>query len=330
MKCNLRIFGKNNVLSINSLQDKCFSSVLLVLIMLFWSSCAEKKILPKSSLSNDNLTSGTIEISADESFQPVIDSELQVFLALNPDAHIKVHYKAEAECLKDLMYDSIRMVIVTRGLTEDETKFFKDTLGFPPVSGKMASDAIAVVVNNKAKDSMFSVSDIRGMLNGTSGYKYNLVMDGNRATSTVRFMLDSILKGQPLGSEIRAASSSEGVIDYVSNHKDAIGFVGVEWIGNKEDSSQLSFLKSVKIANMQCRGCAEEVYVKPYQANIVTRRYPLVRGLYYIVKENYGGLGKGFVRFLINQKGQLIFKRAYLAPSRMALQVRRMDMEDAQ
>jgi phosphate transport system substrate-binding protein len=102
----------------------------------------------------------------------------------------------------------------------------------------------------------------------------------------------------------------------------------VSWIGNKEDSAQLSFLTKVRIANIQCRGCESEAYVKPYQANIVLKRYPLVRGLYFILKENYAGLGSGFSNFLTLERGQLIFKRAYLAPSRMALEVRQVDMEE--
>lgn len=276
----------------------------------------------------ETMTSGTIHISVDESFRPVIDSQIKVFMAQNPEAHIIAHYKPEAECMKDLLVDSIRMVIVTRGLSEEEVNFFKDTLEYAPLYGIIASDAIAVVVNNEAKDSLFSVSDIRGMLSGTSFYKYKLVMDGNKATSTVRFMIDSVLKGQPFSANVQAAATSEGVIDYVANNTGAIGFVGVSWIGNPEDTSQLSFLTRVKIANLQCRGCEEEAYVKPYQANIVLKRYPMVRGLYYILKENYAGLGKGFTSFLSNQKGQLIFKRAYLAPAKMSLQVRHVDMEE--
>ncbi len=276
----------------------------------------------------ETMSSGTIHISVDESFQPVIDSQIKVFMAQNPEALIIAHYKPEAECMKDLLVDSIRMVIVTRGLSEEEVNFFKDTLEYAPLYGIIASDAIAVVVNNEAKDSLFSVSDIRGMLSGTSFFKYKLVMDGNKATSTVRFMIDSVLKGQPFSANVQAAATSEGVIDYVANNTGAIGFVGVSWIGNPEDTSQLSFLTRVKIANLQCRGCEEEAYVKPYQANIVLKRYPMVRGLYYILKENYAGLGKGFTSFLSNQKGQLIFKRAYLAPAKMSLQVRHVDMEE--
>jgi len=74
---------------------------------------------------------------------------------------------------------------------------------------------------------------------------------------------------------------------------------------------------------LQCARCEEEIFVRPYQANIALKRYPLNRGLYYILKENYAGLGKGFVNFLTHEKGQLIFRRGYLVPDRMAFQVRK-------
>lgn len=297
----------------------------MFLLVLACGCSGDKKV---QQTDNESLKSGLIHISVDETFKPVIDSQIKVFEAAYPEARIIAHYKPEAECLKDLRVDSIRMVIVTRGLSEEEVNFFRDTLGYAPKFDKIASDAIAVVVNNKAKDSLFSVSDIRGMLDGSSGYRYRLVMDGTSATSSVRYMVDSVLKGGKLAANVQAATTSEGVIDYVSKNPDAIGFVGVSWIGNKEDSSQLSFLTQVRIAGMQCRGCPSETYVKPYQANIVMKRYPLVRGLYYILKENYAGLGRGFTNFLSLERGQLIFKRAYLAPAQMRFEVRNMDVEE--
>jgi phosphate transport system substrate-binding protein len=122
-----------------------------------------------------------------------------------------------------------------------------------------------------------------------------------------------------------AAADSRGVIEYVSKHNDAIGMIGVSWIGNREDSSQLSFLESVKLAQIECRDCTG-TYVQPYQANIAMKRYPMVRPLYYILKENYEGLGSGFANFLIYEKGQLIFSRAYLLPTRMQFDVRTVNI----
>jgi phosphate transport system substrate-binding protein len=227
-----------------------------------------------------------------------------------------------------MLQDSTRMVIVTRGLTQAEEEFYKDTLTFVPMWGKLANDAISVLVHNSSKDSLFSVAEIKSMLNGTSSYPYDLVMDGLKATSTVRFLIDSVLRGQPLSGKVMAAQNSEGVIDYVSKNPNALGFIGVSWIGNKEDSTQLTFMKRVNIAALQCANCDEEVYVRPYQANIAMKRYPLNRGVYYILKENYAGLGKGFVNFLTHEKGQLIFRRGYLVPDRMGFQIRKANVSE--
>lgn len=281
----------------------------------------------QASQDNRETTSrGTIHISVDESFQPVIDSQIQVFESQFPEAQLIVHYKSEADCLRDLDNDSIRMVIVTRGLTDPELAAYKQKLTYPPSFGVIAWDAIAVIVNRSSKDSLFTMSDIRSMVRGTSGYPYKVVMDGRNATSTVRFVTDSLLQGKAFGSRVEGAAGSQGVLDYVASHADAIGLLGVSWIGNPEDPGQQSFLEKVNIVAMECRGCTEGPFVKPYQANIYNGRYPMIRPLYYILKENFDGLGSGFRNFLSLEKGQRIFKRAYLLPARMSFEVQNMSI----
>jgi len=264
---------------------------------------------------------GTINISVDESFRPVIDSEIKVFESSFPNAKIIPHYKAEAQCLRDLATDSTRMVIVTRGLTVDEEKFYNDSFHIEPTFGILAYDAIAVIVNKASKDSIFEIKDLQDMLNGTD-VKHQPVMDGVTETSAVRFAMDSILRGQPLGKNVTAAKSSEDVINYVAAHPQAVGFVGVSWIGDLGDTTHTSFLSKVNIASLRCTSCGGETYVKPYQANIALKRYPLVRSLYYILKENYSGVGNNFTNFLQYERGQLIFYKAYLYPGNMAFQIR--------
>jgi phosphate transport system substrate-binding protein len=291
--------------------------IVVAVLWVFFSGCSQNI---RADL--DNPEKGTIHISVDESFKPVIDSQIKVFEALYPQTKIIAEYKPEAECFKDLAKDSTRMIIVTRGLTSKEEQYYKDTLSYSPTWSKVANDAIALVVNANAPDSLFTMSQIRGILDGSTGDKQIAVFDGLSATSTVRYAIDSILKGKPFDpKKVFAEKSSQAVIDYVSQNKNVIGFVGVSWIGNPEDTAQLSFLTKVKIASIQCT-CPEKTFVKPYQANIMTKRYPLVRGLYYILKENYQGLGSGFANFLAYEKGQLIFRRAYLGPAKMIFSIR--------
>jgi phosphate transport system substrate-binding protein len=250
-----------------------------------------------------------------------------VFESSYPDAKILVEYKPEADCLRDLVKDSTRMVIVTRGLSLKEESFYKDSLERPATSGILAFDAVALIVNSQSKDTLMTMPEIQDLLEGKDKKGRRAVMDGTSATSTVRFAMDSILKGRPLGQNVQAATSSPAVIDYVASHKDAVGFIGVSWIGDQEDSVQLSFLRKVKVVAVECSSCTEKPYVQPFQANIVLRRYPMVRGLYYILKENYSGIGNNFVNFLQHERGQLIFRRAYLVPALMTFNIRTVEMQ---
>src|SRR5688500_8575480 len=276
---------------------------------------------------NERLDKGTIHISVDESFKPVIDSQVQVFESSYPEAKVIVHYKPEAECLKDFAVDSIRMVIATRGYSESEKNFLADSMKVDPSKLVIAYDAIAVIIHPNSTDTLFTMPELRDLLQGRSAKKLLPVFDGVNATSTVRFVIDSVLKGQSLGANVTAAKSSEEVIDYVSKTKNAVGFIGVSWIGNKEDSTQLSYLEKVRVAQIESTR-EPGVYVSPAQYNIYYRRYPMVRDLVYVLKENARGVAHGFAYFLSGQRGQLIFKRAYLMPAQMALNVRNASLRE--
>lgn len=273
----------------------------------------------------DTMTAGTIHISVDESFKPVIEEQIRVFEKSFPDAHIIAQYKTEADCFKDFYNDTAnRLIIVTRGLTEEEDAYYLDSLKYYPHWDNIANDAITVIVNSKSNDTIFTLERLRKQLSGKINREEKIVFDGLNATSTVRFVMDSILKGEKFDtSVVQAVKSSKEVVDYVAKTENAVGFVGISWVGNPEDSAQVKMLNKVKIAYVSCVVCEDTPYVKPMQASILTRRYPLVRGLYYIMKENYDGLGTGFVNFLNQERGQLIFLRAYLG-TRMDFRVRRV------
>lgn len=265
----------------------------------------------------DTFKSGTIYISVDESFRPVIEEQIKVYEKSFPGTHIIADYKTEADCFKDFYKDSAnRMIIVTRGLTAEEDEYFNSSLHYLPHWDNIANDAITVIVNSKSSDTLFSIERLKTQLSGLSNRDQTVVFDGLNATSTVRYAMDSILRGQKFDtSVVKAVKNSQAVINYVGENTNAIGFVGISWIGNPEDNAQANMLKKVKIAYVSCKICEDTPYVKPMQVSILTKRYPLVRGLYYILKENYNGLGTGFVNFMKYERGQLIFKRAYLGAS---------------
>jgi phosphate transport system substrate-binding protein len=274
----------------------------------------------------DEFDRGTIHISCDESFKPVIDQEVKVYESLYPDTKIIVHYKPEAECLKDFAVDSIKMVIATRGYSKAEENFMIDSLQVNPGQLVIARDLIAVIVNPSAKDSFFTMREIKNLLTGNTKKNLIPVFDGTRATSTVRFMLDSVLKGESLGENVQAAQSSVDVIDYVSKTPNAVGFVGYSWVGNEDDTTQLAYLKKIKTAYVESADSAG-AYVKPSQYLIYTKGYPMVRDVVYNLKEKHMGLAHAFAHFLNTMQGQLIFRRSYLMPAILPNYVRDVELE---
>ncbi|MGZ4010110.1 MAG: PstS family phosphate ABC transporter substrate-binding protein [Flavisolibacter sp.] len=294
------------------------------MLVYFLSGCKSDE--SKRAELPDMYNRGTIHISCDESFKPVIDEEVGVYEALYPGTKIIVHYKAEAECLKDFGVDSIRMVIATRGYSEGEKNFMIDSMHVEPDKLVVARDLIAVIVNPATRDSFFSMSEIRDLLAGKSKENLIPVFDGTRATSTVRFMLDSVLKGQSLGKNVQAAQNSVDVVNYVSKTPNAVGFVGYGWVGDEEDTSQVSYMRKVKTAYVESTDSAG-YYIKPSQYFIYTKSYPMVRDLIYTLKERHMGLGHGFAHFLYTMQGQLIFRRAYLMPVILPNYVRDAELE---
>lgn len=290
------------------------NTIFYISCFIFLANCTAKK---NTSSQQDSPVSGTISISVDESFEPVIREQLAMYKLSFPNTTINASYKSEAECLNDFFTDSLtRMVIVTRGLTENEEKFMTNKLSFNPGWNAMASDAVAIVIPISSVDSLFTMERLQLLLSGNEKNAPTVVFDGLSKTSTARFVQDSVLKGKPFDtSVVRAVKNSNEVLHYIATHNNAIGFVGINRIGNPEDSGQVAMLKKVKLAYIRCNVCLDKPYVLPSQETIQNHRYPLVRGLYYLIKENYKGLGNGLVSFLKYERGQLIFKRAYLGPT---------------
>jgi ABC-type phosphate transport system substrate-binding protein len=289
------------------------NSVLCLSASLSLLSCDDT---PKHA---DTLSKGVIDISADESFQPIIEEQLKVFDSSYPDAKITIHYKPEAECFKDYFDNKARIILVTRDLTKAEKEACDQNKIFPS-SEALAGDGIAVIVNNRSADTALDMDALNGILTGVYKEKYTVVFD-NQASSTVRFITDSILKGNKLGSNVFAAKGNTDVIDYVSKNERAIGFVGMSYVYANEDTSQAgTFINTVKVVSLQ--NSKDMAFYKPYQAYIALKSYPLTRKLYYINRESYHGLGTGFANFLGSYRGQLVFLHAHFFPLKEQITIR--------
>jgi phosphate transport system substrate-binding protein len=291
---------------------------IFIFLLIIFYSCKNREG-GQGIFKNDT---SAIILSADEAFRPAIEEQLKVFQALHPGRKIAVEYKPEAECWNDLYRKQVGLVIVSRNLSVAEAAYFYDSLHLYPQNHLLAYDAIALVLSRQSRDSVFTVDQISEILNGKSSLPYQAVFDGKQATGSVRFAVDSILKGKTKDLRLNALSSSEEVIRYVSVHTDALGFVGISWIGHPEDPEQIEYRKNVRLAWLNCRGCKDSSLSYPVQEEIFYRHYPFTRSIYAIVKEREPGRASEFVNFMKGDQGQLLFRRMYLVPAKRPFIVR--------
>ena len=306
------------------MRNRCECILVFPVLILFMAYACNT---PAVKQNYDSPKKGTIHISVDESFKPVIDEQIKVYEGTYPDAHIIPEYKSEADCFRDLQKDSTRMIIVARGLTREESSYYESKLSFEPQFGILAFDAVSTIVSINAKDSVFTLEQLKNMLSGKDTSK-NVVVDGKNATSTVRFLLDSVLRDTGFGANVMAAQGSKAVLDYISKNDNAVGFVGSSWVGNDQDPEQLAYKSKIRLALVECKICDKGTFAKPTQATISYSQYPLVRPLYFILKENANGLGSGFTNYLNLERGQLVFRRSYLVPAKMYFGVRTSQIKD--
>lgn len=304
----------------NGLRKK--QALFSMLSVLLFISCQNKQDKPKHT---DTPTSGVISISVDESFQPIIQQEIDVFEGLYQQASIIPYYVDEVEAINMLLRDSVRLAITTRPLTEKEKAALNSQKLFPK-EVKIATDAIAIIVNKENKDSLITVDELRNILTGDITLwkqlypqsrlgDLQLVFD-NPNSSTVRYAIDSICEGKPLSTKLNAQKNNESVIDYVSKTPNAMGIIGVSWVSNKKDSTNLSFLDKVNLMRVSRDDKAYTLNSKkPYQAFIALNTYPLTRSIYVIITEPRSGLATGFTTFLASDRGQRIILKTGIVPA---------------
>jgi phosphate transport system substrate-binding protein len=306
-----------------------FTGLLFVLVL---TACNRN---PNAVL-DETATRGNIKIGVDESFTLLAEAELYVFQSVYRNAHITPLYKPELDVRDDYMNDSIRMMITTRKLTEEEVEFLKTKL-INPRTTTIAYDGLAFVVNNRNRDSMLVYNKVRDIFRGkisnwnqinasnTSG-KITVVFDNNKSSS-VRFIREKFGIQDSLPSNCLAANNNEEVINFVERNVNALGVVAVNWISDKDDSITHGFLNRIKVAGLSTEYDTEGItFYKPYQAYIADKSYPLVREVYAINRETFTGLGSGFIKYM-SIEGQRIVLKMGMVPATMPVRVVRTHTE---
>jgi phosphate transport system substrate-binding protein len=295
--------------------------IIWLLLLLFTGGCRFFKGDPY----RNTTTTGITSICSDETFRPVIEAEINVFKSIYGYTVINTKYVPEHEAFDQLLKDSVQLIVVSRRLSNDETAVLKSKKLFPRET-KIATDAIALIVHPSSKDTMITVTQIKDILSGkiskwdqinpSSKTDPIRVVFDNEKSGIVTYLVDSICKGNFSKSNVFALDYNRDVIEYTATHPGVLGFIGVSWISNHQDSLHLSFHNKIKVVAVSNDPMPDASnYYKPYQAYMVDNIYPLTRDIYMINSEPRNGLATGFSAFVAGDKGQRIILKSGILPA---------------
>lgn len=283
-------------------------------------------------------TSGLASLVCDDSFENIMNQEVDVFEYIYPNASIIPYYTNERAAVDSLLNLKTKTIVISRELTQQEKDYLKSKKRNVR-SNKIAVDAIALIVNPENPVEILSVKEISEILSGevtdwnqlspNKTGKITVVFDHD-GSSTVKYMRDSLLNGGLFGPNVYAQNSNNEVFEAVQKIKGAIGILGVSWISadmrnaditneqraarlEKNDTTVTEFDSRVKV--LKVRRDNEIIARKPYQAYIYDGSYPLFRSMYMISTAANGSIAHGFYSFVTGFRGQKIIQMTGILPA---------------
>lgn len=299
---------------------KILVPLFLVMISLTWVACTETG----SEKEKMSQFEGVLKLGVEESVTPTFREIVKVYDSSFPKVEVQVDYDLEAQLIESLMKDSLKIIIITRDVTEQE-KVYSEQNRFVLKSMAIAKDAIAVIGHPENMDSMMRVSQLKSILEGTFARSYKVVINSSRG-SIARYISDEVLDKNSWSEQVYSEESYEDIIDFVNNNKNSIGILPVNYLYSGESNEDMPvFREDVNVVPLYNDSINK--FVLPYQAYIALEDYPLTRTIYFVNRDNRQVPSAGFANFLTSEPAQLLFKKAMFVPLKSQLILRPVEIK---
>lgn len=276
-----------------------------LVIGLLFASCQGT---PPDPRRDDDLTSGHVLVLAEEEFRSLLEGQRIVFEQIYADARVDIRYLPQADLLKAMLNDSVRVVFTTCAPGGEQKDYFRSRQLATPMVPVLV-DAVAVLSGPRQQPLTFTLEDLRDRLSDPGA----VTLFESTGSGVARTVVDSLVAGD--ASAVRGASAALGLdslIARLERDTTAIGLIPFALISDLDDP----LCRTVRARTQLCAIAPTTggPAVVPNQSTLADGSYPLRRKLYALNVEGRSGLGTGFVSFVAGHKGQRIILKSGLAP----------------
>jgi len=274
----------------------------------------KKEAPSKIDIADETTIAGNLNLQVDATVQPIVEDVLAVFKSVYPKAQILQVNRSESDIVNAMMRDSSAVVVLTRELAENEKAHF-DKLNIKPRITHFATDALALITNKTATDTVINLEDVYKVMRGEEAATVKKLVFDNPNSSALQMLMKNAGVTKIPANAVYSLNNTQEVVRFIMQNPGTIGVVGVNWLVQppQELEKDVANITVLAVNNVKIKKEAEK-YFKPSQSNIATGSYPLTRKLYLLNYQGRPGLGMGFANYISAREGQRIILKSGLLP----------------
>jgi len=283
---------------------KLINILLLALAAIFLFGCGESI--------DPNKPAGFIQVKGSDTIVNACQKIAEEFMKDYPQVFVAVTGGGTGVGIASLINKTCDVASASREMSTKEVELARQRNVFPR-EFVVAYDGVAVIVNNDNPVDKLTIEDLHKIFTAKAtnwkefGGKNLPIVTLSREVSSgthIYFKEEVIHLGkkdstEEFSSQTLLLSSSQAIVEEVSNNEAAIGYLGMGYVSERTKALLLA------------KG---DQFYPPDIDNVIKKTYPLARPLYFYTNGQPQGIVKLFIEFALGPKGQQQFKETGFVP----------------
>jgi len=261
---------------------------------------------------------GELQLKGSDTMVNAEQKVAEEFMKVTPDVFVAITGGGSGVGIASLINGSCDVAATSREMKAEEIQSARKR-GVEPNEIVVAYDGVAVIVNLKNPVEQLTIDDLRRIFTGEvkswkefGGKDLPIVLLSREVSSGTHMYFkeevihegkkDSIAEFSP---KALLLTSSQTIVEEVANNESAIGYFGMGYVSNRT--------KTIKVGKK-----TDECYF-PDIDNVLSKKYPLSRPLYFYTNGEPKGIVRQFVDFALSHQGQQQFAETGFVPLEASL-----------
>ena len=255
---------------------------------------------------------GFIQVKGSDTIVNAAQEVAEEFMKDYPHVFVAVTGGGSGVGIASLINKTCDVATASREMKPKETEVALKH-GVTPKEFTVAYDGVALIVNKDNPIDKLTIEDLHKIFTGKAtnwnefgGKDLGIVTISREVSSgTHIYFKEQVVRlnkkesTEEFSNETLLLSSSQAIVEEVAGNESAIGYLGMGYTSERT--------KSLAVSN-------GKDYYLPDVNNVMKKKYPLSRGLYFYTDGEPNGIKKLFIDFAMGPKGQERFKATGFVP----------------